>query len=300
MKESNLTLGLVQIGPKETVKESLDYAIEKIVEASKNGAEVICLPELFCHNYFPQQEDNDVIFREAESLDGNTIRKLSKIAKETNSVLVGGSIFEKSKGHYYNTAPVFESNGELMGYYRKTHLPQDPYFYEQNYFERGDTYKIFHTSKGKIAPLICFDQWFPQAAVEVSSKGADLIIYPTAIGNVDDMEMLGETEDWEYMWKQIQIGNAIRNSVYIAAVNRVGKEDKIDFWGKSFVTDPAGKVLSEGGSNEEIIIQDLNLKYASELREAWGFFKESDPSLLAINVGSSIRKKAVEALQKSL
>ncbi len=196
-----------------------------------------------------------------------------EIAKKYKVVIVV-PIFEKdSKGKFHNSAVVIDENGKLLPTYRKIHIPQDPLFYEKNYFEDGDSgYKVYKTKHATFAVLICYDQWFPEAARSVKLAGADLVFYPTAIGNINGVK---ESEgDWHNAWETVMRGHAIANSLYVAAVNRVGTEDKLTFWGQSFVADSFGKVLKRATkSKEEILIAEVNLDNNKRISNEWGFMR---------------------------
>jgi agmatine deiminase len=187
-------------------------------------------------------------------------------------------LFEKTEGgKLFNSAVVINADGKTLGTYRKTHIPQDPYFYEKNYFEPGDVgYKVFNTTYGRVGVLICYDQWFPEPARILTLKGADIIFYPTAIGWI-----LGETSadgDWNNAWKTVQRGHAIANGVHVAAVNRVGEEGQLKFWGSSFVCDAFGKILKEAdGQKEETLIVKIDFGMNQRIREGWGFLRNRRP-----------------------
>ena len=203
---------------------NLDTAAQMTKDAARNGAQIVCFPELFTSLYFPQKEKAEAI---PETIPGRTTRVLSKMAKENGVVLVAGSLYEQSRGHMYNTAVVFDADGRLLGKYRKVHIPQDESFYEQNYFSPGNQFKVFKTRFGKIAVLICFDQWYPEAARVCRLNGAEVIFYPTAIGSVKGIQQV--EGNWQEAWEAVQRGHAIANSVVVATVNRVGVEDEMDF-----------------------------------------------------------------------
>lgn len=267
-------IGLVQFAMEKSIEANREKAASMITAAAKKGAEIICLPELFTGPYFCTVENAP--FDYAEELNGKTAEILANAAKENNVVVVGGSFHEKDKEHYYNTALVFNEKGEKLGYYRKTHIPHDPAFYEKNYFEEGNTgYKIFETKFAKIAVLICYDQWFPEAARTLALMGVDIIFYPTAIATVDG---LSEKEgSWQEAWENVQRGHAIANNIIVAAVNRVGKEGDSNFWGGSFICDAFGKTLARASNKEEIIVQSVDLEHSSYVREGWRFFYNRRP-----------------------
>lgn len=258
-------------------EESLRRALEKIAEAVKRDAQVICLPELFQSPYFCQEEDNQHAFELAEPIPGPTTEFLGNVAAEHHIVLIGGTLFEKAgSGKFYNTSPVFGPDGSLLGIHRKMHLPEDRRYHEQHYFSKGDAgIRIFKTPFCKVAVLICYDQWFPEAARIAALQGAEIIFYPTAIGNFTDEK---PTEgNWQQAWEDIQRSHAIANSVFVAAVNRVGTEGKLAFFGGSFVSDPFGNVLARAGSEEEILVVECDLSKNEEMREGWGFMRNRRP-----------------------
>ncbi len=250
--------------------------IIKIEEAAEKGAKIICLQELYRTQYFPQEENQDVI-ELAETIPGESTRVFSNLAKKHQIVIIV-PLFEKNpNGKFYNSAVTIGADGEILGVYRKVHIPNDPYFYEKNYFEPGNSgYKVYKTPYACIGVLICYDQWFPEAARINVLNGADIIFYPTAIGTIK-----GSTSpdgDWHDAWKTIQRAHAIANGVHVAAVNRVGEEGQIQFWGGSFVCDSFGKVLKEASSKkEEALIVKVNLSKNRRIQEGWGFLKNRRP-----------------------
>jgi N-carbamoylputrescine amidase len=255
--------------------ENLADALDRIALAASRGAQIIALPELFQSAYFCQRPDDQSAFRLAESIPGPTTEALAAAARKRAIVLVGGSIFEKAAdGRYFNTAPVLGPDGTLLGVYRKTHIPEDILYHEQHYFVPGDTgIRVFDTPVGKLAVLICFDQWFPEAARLAALAGAEIIIYPTAIGDIDETVEQNITGNWQQMWRAVQVGHAAANNVFVAALNRVGREDALSFWGGSFVADPSGKILVEGGVGEQILLATCDLSRVRALQEAWGFLR---------------------------
>lgn len=256
-------------------EENSRKAIRMIQEASERGAQIVCLPELFTTLYFPREEKIDASGL-AETIPGKTTEILSKAAREEKVVVVGGSIFEKEGGRFYNTSVVFDETGRMIGKYRKMHIPHDPFFYEKDYFEESrDGFKVFHTKYGAIGVLICFDQWFPEAARINALMGADVIFYPTAIGVPDGNTQ--EEGNWQEAWTVVQRGHAVANSVVVAAVNRTGKEGNMNFFGGSFVSDQFGKILAEGGDKEKIIIAEIDLNLSKQVREGWRFFYNRRP-----------------------
>ncbi len=279
MTQKTVTIGLVQMSMTDSSQANLKKALGLIAEAKQKGAELVILPELFLSPYFCQKKDDASAFKTTETIPGPTTEALSKAAKEHDIVLVGGSIFEKgSDGKNYNTAAVFERDGTLLGTYRKTHIPEDILYHEQHYFAPGDTgIRVFETSVGKIAPLICYDQWYPEAARIAALKGAELIVYPTAIGVIDADVEENITGDWENMWRSVQVGHAAANCVYIAGVNRVGKEGAITFWGGSFVSDPSAKVLVKADTTEGVFLTECDFSRVKPLQKSWRFLENRRP-----------------------
>lgn len=273
--KNRLVLGLIQMAMSSDPEENRKKAIRMIHEASERGAQIVCLPELFTTLYFPREEKTDASGL-AETIPGKTTEVLSKAAKENNVVVVGGSLYEIEGGRFYNTSVVFDETGRMIGKYRKMHIPQDPFFYEKNYFEESrDGFRVFQTKYGAIGVLICYDQWFPEAARVNALMGADVIFYPTAIGVPDGNTQ--EEGNWQEAWTAVQRGHAVANSVIVAAVNRVGKEGNMNFFGGSFVSDQFGKIVSEGGDQEKIIITEIDLDLSRQVREGWRFFFNRRP-----------------------
>lgn len=264
-----INLGLIQMSMNENQDANLNKATRLIQEAAVKGADIICLPELFRSPYFPQDEKSEQSY--AEKIPGETGKRLSQAAKENNIVLVAGSVFEQDNKNFYNTSMIFDEKGKFLGKYRKVHIPHDPNFYEQNYFTPGDIgYKVFKTIYGNIAPLICYDQWYPEAARVLALMGADIIFYPTAIGHVHGIRE--DEGNWEEAWETVQRGHAIANNIIVAAVNRVGREKNMDFWGRSFICDAFGKVVTRGSDKEEIVIAECDLEHGKRIRKGWRFF----------------------------
>lgn len=272
MDKEKVTLGLIQMKCEEEPKKNLDHAIEKIEKAAKEGAEIISLSELFLSPYFCQTNDRK-FFELAEILPSKNVEVLSKIAKENNIVIVS-SFFEKENDHYYNTACVLDADGSYLGKYRKIHIPDDlqNYYSEKFYFSGGNLgFPVFKTKYATIGVQICWDQWFPEGARSLALQGAEILFYPTAIGwQVNGQEELGKAES--DAWVTVQRGHAISNTVFVAAVNRIGKEDHLNFWGTSFVADPLGRILKKASSDkEENLIVDCDLNRIPQVRKDWPF-----------------------------
>jgi agmatine deiminase len=271
-----VTIGLIQTTVSDDIAANMKKTVEKIREASAKGAQIVCLQELYRTKYFPQNEKLDVSGL-AETISGESTKVFSELAKEKKIVIIA-PLFEKaSNGKYYNTAVVIDADGKILGSYRKVHVPQDHLFYEKNYFEAGDQgYCIHKTQYACIGVLICYDQWFPEPARINVLKGAEIIFYPTAIGNIKDH--VSSDGDWHDAWKTVQRAHAIANGVHVAAVNRVGEEGQLKFWGGSFVCDSFGKVLGEASSvKEEVLVVKVDLSKNKNIQEGWGFLKNRRP-----------------------
>ena len=256
--------------------ENLESALRMTRECAEKGANVVCLPELFSSLYFPQEEGVPV---QAEAVPNRVTEALSRSARKNRVVLVGGSVFERFRGRSYNTSVVFDERGNELGRYRKVHIPQDPGFYEQDYFSSGTEYKVFDTHYGKIAVLICFDQWYPEPARICRLLGAQILLYPTAIGSVKGIEQ--SEGNWQEAWEAVQRGHAIANSMVVAAVNRVGTEKGTTFWGGSFVYDQFGKLLMRGDTKERVLVVRCDLQLGSDVEKGWGFMHNREPSTYA-------------------
>lgn len=281
-KEARRTvkLGLLQMSMDIEPEKNLDRAVHMVARAARHDADIVCLPELFTTRYFAQYDGNDLTMEERsaflERVPGKVTDTLCQIAKENEVVLVGGSIYEKDEERLFNTSVVIDADGTMLGKYRKTHIPHDENFYEQHYFEPGDTgFEVFDTRYGKISVLICYDQWFPEAARICALRGAEMIFYPTAIGTVEGIE---QTEgNWQRAWENVMRGHAIANNVVVAGVNRCGKEDKMHFWGGSFICDAFGKTLIRGGGHQRVVLREVDLDHGVEVRRGWRFFENRRP-----------------------
>lgn len=281
MNSRKVTIGLVQMSMTDSRDENLLKATTMTEEAAKKGAKIVVLPELFLGPYFCIHEKKKEEFARTETIPGPSTEALGALAKRLEIVLVAGSIYEESEGKRYNTACVFGPDGEMIGSYRKAHIPHDPGFYEQDYFGSGDAVINVHdTPYGRVAVGICYDQWFPEFARIAALKGAELLIYPTAIGNAD-VPRVDESipEDWETMWRSAQVGHAPANCVYVAAVNRVGEEGSTHFFGGSFVADPNARILCKGDDTEQVLTAEIDLAYPKKMQESWRFLKERRPDL---------------------
>jgi len=288
-------VGLLQMKLGKNADENLNKAASMIKDAADKGANIICLPELFKTEYFCQIEDVK-LFDLAEPVNGKTIKLMSQAAKENNVVVVA-SIFEKrSEGVYHNTAVVIDEKGETVGIYRKMHIPDDPAYYEKFYFTPGDLgFKAFDTNYGKIGTLICWDQWFPEGARLAAMRGANILFYPTAIGwHPKEKEKHGQAQ--LDSWQTVQRGHAIANGVYVASVNRVGFEKRIEnsdglrFWGSSFLSDPQGVIIAQASEDkEEILIGEIDIVYLENIRRNWPFLRDR-----RIDAYSNITKRLID------
>ena len=271
---SKVRVGLVQMSAAARPELNLKKALERIQKTAKKGAQMVCLQELFSSLYFPQTEDNRH-FALAETIPGPTSRALSDAARKLGVVIIA-SLFEKrAEGIYHNTSVVIDADGALLGRYRKMHIPDDPGYYEKFYFTPGDLgFESFQTKFAKIAVLICWDQWFPEAARLAALSGAQIIFYPTAIGWLN-REKPAARAIQQNAWETIQRSHAIANGIFVASVNRVGKEGKIQFWGNSFVAGPFGQILAKAGSSkEEILLGDCDLTKVRQTRQNWPFLRD--------------------------
>src|SRR5580658_7326924 len=258
--------------------ENLAKAEWRVREAAARGAQIVCLQELFRSQYFCREE-NAAFFDLAESIPGRSTESLSRLAAELG-VAVVASVFERrTAGVYHNTAVVIDADGALAGIYRKMHIPDDPLYFEKFYFTPGDLgFRCFATRYGRIAALVCWDQWFPEAARLAALSGAQVLFYPTAIGwHPAEKEEYGAAQ--HDAWRTIQRAHAIANGVYVAAVNRVGYEGPpqhgLEFWGGSFVADPFGVVMAEGDhAAEETLIVECDARRIEEVRRNWPFLRD--------------------------
>jgi N-carbamoylputrescine amidase len=273
-------IGLLQIAIGKNPDDNLKKAVSWIDKAAKKGAQVICLPELFRSQYFCQTEDLEN-FKLAETIPGPSTETISKTAKK-NKVVVVVPVFEKrAAGVYHNSAVIIDADGKTLGIYRKMHIPDDPAFYEKYYFAPGDLgFNSFKTKYADIGALICWDQWYPEAARLTVLKGANILFYPTAIGWHPHEKAEHGKAQFE-SWQTVQRGHAVANGVYVAAVNRVGLEKAdnssagIEFWGQSFIADPQGVVIAQASvDKEEILLAEINLDRIEYIRQNWPFLRD--------------------------
>lgn len=278
-------VGLIQMSASPDPEENLQHAIERVQETARNGAQVVCLPELFQSQYFCQREDAS-LFDLAESIPGPASNRLSELAKQLHIVLIA-SLFEKrAPGVYHNTAAIFDTDGKLSGLYRKMHIPDDPLYYEKFYFTPGDLgFRAFDTGVGRLGTLVCWDQWYPEGARLTALQGAVVLFYPTAIGwHPAEKAEFGKAQ--HDAWRTIQRAHAIANGVYVAVVNRVGFETGnirgksatgagLEFWGGSFLCDPFGRVVAEASHDkEEILVGEVDLHVLEDIRRNWPFLRD--------------------------
>jgi N-carbamoylputrescine amidase len=260
-------------------EENLHRAAELLHEAARRKAQIACLPELFCSDYFCQTEDHEN-FAKAEPIPGPTTEAIGQIARETKMVVLASLFERRAAGLYHNTCAVMDADGELLGRYRKMHIPDDPQYFEKFYFTPGDLgFQAFPTRYARIGTLVCWDQWYPEAARLTAMKGAEILFYPTAIGWFSrEKQQWGTTQ--HASWRLIQQSHAVANGCYVAAVNRIGHEpcdgkEGIEFWGQSFICDTNGMILAEASvDKEEVIVAEVDLGQIDRTRTAWPFFRD--------------------------
>jgi len=280
-KNKNSTrIALIQMSMNSDTSKNLKKAKEFAAQAAKNGAKIICLPEMYKSLYFCQKEEHE-FFKLAEKLEGESFQEFSKLAKKFKSVIIVPIFEKRTDGLYHNSLIVIDDKGELLGFYRKIHIPDDPLYYEKFYFTPGDTgFKSFKTKYGNIGTLICWDQWFPEGARITALKGAEILFYPTAIGwHPSEKEKYGQAQ--RESWITIQRSHAIANGVFVAAVNRVGFE-KVDeqsegiiFWGSSFICNPQGIIIAQASEDkEETLYTDIDLSKVDVYRTHWPFLRD--------------------------
>jgi len=281
----NFKVGLIQMACGPEAETNLGRAADMVRDAAASGAQVICLPELFRTQYFCQREDA-TLFDLAEPVPGPTTDKFGEVARTAKAVVIVSVFERRAPGIYHNTAVVIDADGSIEGIYRKMHIPDDPLYYEKFYFSPGDLgFRAFDTEFGRIGTLVCWDQWYPEAARLTALQGAQILFYPTAIGwhPAEKQEYGAAQHD---AWRTVQRGHAIANGVYVAVVNRVGHENGnvsgnaassagLEFWGGSFVADPFGAVIAEATSDrEEILIAEVDSRRLEEVRRHWPFLRD--------------------------
>jgi N-carbamoylputrescine amidase len=277
---SRFQVGLVQMAMSPEPAHNLDRAVARVKEARRGGADVVCLPELFRSQYFCQREDPS-LFDLAEPVPGPTTEALGRAAKESGAVVIAPVFERRAAGLYHNSAAIIDADGQVRGLYRKMHIPDDPAFYEKFYFTPGDLgFRAFDTQAGRIGTLICWDQWYPEAARLTALQGAVVLFYPTAIGwHPHEKEAFGAAQ--RDAWRTVQRSHAIANGVYVASVNRVGREKPVadspglEFWGSSFLADPFGVVVAEASTDkEEIVVGEVDLARLEDVRRNWPFLRD--------------------------
>ncbi len=276
----NFSVGLVQMTCSADPKANLEKAVARVEEAARKGAAIVCLPELFRSRYFCQRED-PAVFDLAEAVPGPTTQTLGEAARRLGVAIVAPVFERRAPGLYHNSAAVIGEDGRIAGLYRKMHVPDDPAYYEKFYFTPGDLgFPAFETAAGRIAALICWDQWYPEGARLAALAGASVLFYPTAIGwHPHEKQEHGAAQ--RDAWRTIQRGHAIANGLYVAAVNRVGFEEPegggagIEFWGSSFVADPQGVVVVEASTDrEEVLVAEIDPLRIEDVRRNWPFLRD--------------------------
>ncbi len=274
MPTKPLKLGLTQHACGEHVEANVALAIDMIRHAASQGAQLVATQELFANRYFCQVEDA-AMFQLAETIPGPTSERLCTLAKELG-IEITASLFEKrAPGLFHNTSIVIDPAGNIVGKYRKMHIPDDPRFFEKFYFTPGDLgWQSVATRYAKAGLLVCWDQWYPEAARLTALRGAEILFYPTAIGWWHG-ESAEDKQQQRAAWQTMQRSHAISNGVYVTAINRVGREDDLEFWGGSFVCDPGGTIIAEASAtDEEVLVVDCDLSRIDNLREGWPFFRD--------------------------
>jgi N-carbamoylputrescine amidase len=287
---SSVRIALIQGVDEGTVARNRSVTAEKIREAAASGAQIVCTQELFTTAYFCRDQD-PARFDLAESVPGPTTELLGALAGELGIVIVAALFERRGAGVYHNTAVVFDADGSLMGAYRKAHIPQDPGFEEKFYFTPGDSgYPVWKTRFGTIGVLICWDQWYPEAARLVALRGAEIIFYPTAIGWLpEEKAELGEAQ--HNAWETVQRGHAVANGCYVAAVNRTGTEGQTQFWGQSFVADVYGQVMARAPVDAgQVLYADCDRRTLEATRRIWPFFRDR-----RIDTYSDITQRMIDA-----
>jgi N-carbamoylputrescine amidase len=295
MSKKKYKIAVIQLNLNDVAENNLKKCLSWVREAASQGAEVISLPELYSSHYFCQSEDVDN-FALAEPLYSTSFIAFSALAKELGIVIIVPFFEKRMAGIYHNSAYIIDTDGSEAGLYRKMHIPDDPHFYEKFYFTPGDLgFKAFPTNKGKIGTLICWDQWYPEAARLTALQGADVLFYPTAIGwHPSEREQYGENQHGA--WMNVMKGHAVANGVYVAAANRIGLEQYIEgtagiqFWGSSFIAGPQGEILAQASNDkEEILIAEVDLDLQENVRQNWPFFRDR-----RIDAFGDITKRAID------
>ena len=295
MPNKKYKIAVIQLNLNDVAENNLKKCLSWVRDAAGQGAEVISLPELYSSHYFCQSEDV-ANFELAEPLYSTSFIAFSALAKELGVVIIVPFFEKRMAGIYHNSAYIIDTDGSEAGLYRKMHIPDDPHFYEKFYFTPGDLgFKAFPTNKGKIGTLICWDQWFPEAARLTALQGAEVLFYPTAIGwHPLEKEQYGENQHGA--WMNVMKGHAVANGVYVAAANRIGLEQYIEgtvgiqFWGSSFIAGPQGEILAQASHDkEEILIAEVDLDLQENVRQNWPFFRDR-----RIDAFGDITKRAID------
>jgi N-carbamoylputrescine amidase len=295
MPNKKYKIAVIQLNLNDVAENNLKKCLSWVRDAASQGAEVISLPELYSSHYFCQSEDV-ANFALAEPLYSTSFIAFSALAKELGVVIIVPFFEKRMAGIYHNSAYIIDTDGSEAGLYRKMHIPDDPHFYEKFYFTPGDLgFKAFPTNKGKIGTLICWDQWYPEAARLTALQGADVLFYPTAIGwHPLEKEQYGENQHGA--WMNVMKGHAVANGVYVAAANRIGLEQYIEgtagiqFWGSSFIAGPQGEILAQASHDkEEILIAEVDLDLQENVRQNWPFFRDR-----RIDAFGDITKRAID------
>jgi N-carbamoylputrescine amidase len=295
MSKSTYTIAVLQLNLNDVAANNLNKCITWVRKAAQQGAEVISLPELYSSHYFCQSEDV-ANFELAEPLYSTSFTAFSALAKELGVVIIVPFFEKRMAGIYHNSAYIIDTDGTEAGLYRKMHIPDDPHFYEKFYFTPGDIgFKTFPTQKGKIGTLICWDQWYPEAARLTALQGAEVLFYPTAIGwHPLEKDEYGVNQHGA--WMNVMKGHAVANGVYVAAANRVGLEQYIpgtagiQFWGSSFIAGPQGEILAQASHDqEEILMAEVDLALQENVRQNWPFFRDR-----RIDAYGEITKRAID------
>ena len=295
MPNKKYKIAVIQLNLNDIAENNLRKCLSWVRDAASKGAEVISLPELYSSHYFCQSEDVDN-FALAEPLYSTSFIAFSALAKELGVVIIVPFFEKRMAGIYHNSAYIIDTDGSEAGLYRKMHIPDDPHFYEKFYFTPGDLgFKTIPTQKGKIGTLICWDQWYPEAARLTALQGAEVLFYPTAIGwHPLEKEQYGENQHGA--WMNVMKGHAVANGVYVAAANRIGLEQYIEgtagiqFWGSSFIAGPQGEILAQASTDkEEILIAEVDLDLQENVRQNWPFFRDR-----RIDAYGDITKRAID------
>ena len=280
----NVVIAAIQSKVGKDLSRNLKKTESMVRKAAAKGANIICLQELYRTVYFPQYKKQKAADY-TETIPGESTEALSRLAKELSIVIIVPLYEKTADGRLFNSAVVIDEKGRLLPTYRKTHIPEDPQFYEKEYFEEGDSgYRIYKTKFATFAVLICYDQWFPEAARMAVLGGAEIIFYPTAIGNM--VGYRSPDGDWHDAWETVMRGHAIANGVHVVAVNRAGREGTLRFWGQSFACDSFGKILKRASAtNEEVMTAKLDLSHNKRIRDGWGFLRNRRPETYLLNAG---------------